>query len=180
MSKNQGFSRIDYLSLNLKEIKKQPANRVHLAVSEDDVEQRLEKSAWVVSNSSQIAVSRNKIAKPLLKHQRYDFLLDDPAMNQTRFCVEYHRLQDPGLKHYFNSPAVRKRLGQLSMLSEENDAICSIKEFVEYLKYLDRLQSLDTASFVKHTVICILDIEYILFEILVTLNLNLERGGARK
>lgn len=160
MNKNPGFSRIDYLSLNLKEIKKQPANRIHLAVSEDDVEQRLEQSAWVLSNSSQIAVSRNKIAKPLLKQQRYDFLLDDPAMQQSRFCVEYHRLQDPGLKNYFNSLSVRKRLGQLSMLSEENDAICSIKDFAEYLRYLDRLQSLETTKFLKHTVIYRLEFSY--------------------
>lgn len=153
MQKKSNFSRIDYLSLNMNDVRKHLANSVHFELSGDNVDKRLEQTSWVLATQSkQIAVSRHKIGKSLLKHQRNEFLLDDPAMNQTRFFVEYHRLQDPGLKNYFKSVPVRNRLRQLNMITDANDAVCSNRELADYLRYIDRLKSLDHASFIKHTV----------------------------
>lgn len=154
MGGKQKFSRLDYLSLNLKEIKDhlRPEERTQFAVSEDDVVEHLEHTSWLLSTSNQIAVSRNKIGIPLLKPQRHDFLLDDPQMHRSRFFVEYHRLQDPGLRRYFNSTPVRSRLEELSMVTKENDAICSTKELADYLRYLDQLRSLRLLDSIKHAV----------------------------
>lgn len=155
MNKNLGFSRSDYLSLNTKDIKNhlRPTNRTKFAVTEDGVDKaNLERSSWVLSSSNQFAVSRNKIGKTLLKDQHYDFLLDDPLMNKTRFFVEYNRLHDPSLEVYYNSRPVRNRLEQQCLITKENDAVCSTKEFAEYLRYLDSLKSMSFVDFIKNTV----------------------------
>lgn len=165
MVKNRGFSRIDYLSLNLKDIKNQlePGQRTQFAVAEDDVERYVEHTSWVLSTSNQVAVSRNKIGRSLLKLQRHEFLLDDPYMNCSRFFVDYHRLQDPGLRRYFKSKPVRKRLEELCMVSKENDAICSTRELAEYLRYLDRLRSLHHGRCLKRVVCIIQHLTYTKF-----------------
>lgn len=94
-----------------------------------------------IITSSQVLISRHKIGQQLYKQQRFDFDLDDPHMFESRFNVEYHRLHDPGLKSLFSSTVVKNHLRKIGMLSENGDAICSIKEFNEYLRYLDKMQS---------------------------------------
>lgn len=155
MDRNRKISRTDYLSLNLKDIKNriQSTKRTEFAVTEDGVDKmNLEHSSWVLSSSDQLAVSRNKIGKPLLKDQHYDFLLDDPLMNKSRFFVEYHRLHDPALERYYNSLPIRNRLKNQCLVTKENDAVCSTKEFAEYLRYLESLQSMNLVNFMKNSV----------------------------
>lgn len=92
---------------------------------------------WMLSLSNQTFASRNKVGEELLHHCRNGFVLDDPYIRKTRFYVDYHRMHDPGLKQYYTSIPVRNRVKKLGYLTEGNDAICSSKEFVDYLRYLD-------------------------------------------
>lgn len=150
-------ARTDILSLNLKSIKDvmRIGKHIELSASENGVEiSNFDHSIklWVASNSNQISLSRNKIGKSLFKQHRNDFLLSDPNMFQSRFYVEYHRLHDPGLKKYYESSSMRNHLMQLNLVTEESDAICSRKEFVEYLRYLERICALDIAKSMRNTV----------------------------
>lgn len=149
----QVFSRIDYLSLNTKDIKNhiRSKSRTELAATDNYVNApQLERITWLPSTSNQLAVSRNKIGKSLLKNQRNDFLLDDPLMHRTRFFVEYHRLHDPGLKRYFESPPIRNRMRKQCFVSVGNDAVCSTREFIDYIRYLERLRSMNHLDSLKH------------------------------
>lgn len=143
------------LPLNVKSYRKPVQNGDHteLAILENGVEVPSAANSlksWILSTPHRICVSRNKLGKSLLKCHRNGFQLDDPHLYQTRFYVEYHRLQDPGLKRYFNTEVVRKRLAQLNMVTEQNDVICTRKEFADYLRYLERLESLQLANTIEN------------------------------
>lgn len=140
MKKNNRF---DILSLNLKEIKRRLTSALHtkLIVSKElgdtiPLTQNVPKP-WMLSLSEQIVVSREKVGKELLQHCRNGFILDDPYIRRTRFFVDYHRMHDEGLKRYYDSVPVRSRVKKLKLVSEENDAICTYKEFADYIRYLD-------------------------------------------
>lgn len=144
MTKKSHIQRRDILALNLKELKRALPNvsQTKLVVLEEDsrsqpLPQHIVKP-WVISLSDQVFVSRNKICHGLLQHCRHGFILDDPYIRESRFFVDYHRLHDPGLKRYYNSIPVRNRLEELNLVTSENDAECTPKEFAEYLKYLER------------------------------------------
>lgn len=144
MSKNAvNFPRWHYLSLNIKDLKK-VTPETKLQVSKNN------KSTPATDHSAVIPwitvlkpfqMARNKIGVDLLKRRRNGFHLDDPYMNQSRFFTEYHRLHDPGLKSYYSRIPVRNRLKKLEMINNENDAICTNKEMIEYLRYLDGIRS---------------------------------------
>lgn len=140
-------SRLDILSLNLGAIKEivRSGRHFQLALSENGVElPKLDRSlkSWAHSTPYDISFSRNKIGTPLIKPHRNGFLLHDPHMFQSRFFVDYHRLQDPGLKKYLKSPTVRNRLRELNLMSDDDDVICTKKEFAEYLRYLEQIRAL--------------------------------------
>lgn len=147
MPEKRGNSRLDILSLNLGAIREIVRSGQHfqLALSENGVElPKLDRSlkSWAHSTPYDISFSRNKIGTPLIKPHRNGFLLHDPHMFQSRFFVDYHRLQDPGLKKYLNSPTVRNRLKELNLMTEDDDVICTKKEFAEYLRYLEQIRAL--------------------------------------
>lgn len=140
MNKNH---RADILSLNFKDIQKSlpSALQTKLIVSKENqdnepLHQNIIKP-WMLTLSNQTFVSRNKVGHELLHHCRNGFVLDDPYIRNTRFYVDYHRMHDPGLKNYYSSPLVRNRVRKLNLLSKDDDAICTNKEFVDYLRYLD-------------------------------------------
>lgn len=148
MSKNSGRSRCDILSLDPKELRSKTSTK--LQVSQDDmasvsVDQNLVRP-WMISPSNLFLLSRQKIGTQLLEHCRNGFQLDDPYMHQTRFFVDYQRLHDPALKEYYNTVPVRNRLKRLDIISEKCDVICSNKDFVEYLRYLDSLRAKSIAN----------------------------------
>ncbi|XP_055301244.1 uncharacterized protein LOC129567897 [Sitodiplosis mosellana] len=135
--------RADILSLNLKDIKKSlpSALQTKLIVSKENQDneplpQNIIKP-WMLSISSQTCVSRNKVGQELLQHCRHGFVLDDPYIRETRFYVDYHRMHDPGLKSYYTSIPVRNRVKKLELVTGENDALCTNKEFMDYIRYLD-------------------------------------------
>lgn len=144
MNKNSSsLGRCDILSLNLKEIRKSlPSSLQTKLIVEDEKKSsnHLNQSVikpWMLSLSNHVAVSREKVGNELLHHCRHGFILDDPYIQSTRFFVDYHRMHDPALKRYYKSIPVRNRLKKLQLIAGENDAICTHKEFVEYLRYLD-------------------------------------------
>lgn len=143
MGKKSDISRLNYLSLNLKTIKNalDPDPQIKIIASRGDKYSPPINphtiNPWISSISSNLLLSRNKIGKVLLKRCRNGFHLDDPHMVKSRFFVDYHRMHDPALKHYFHSTPVRNRLKELDLVNQQNDAICSIREFVQYLQYLD-------------------------------------------
>lgn len=140
MDKNR---HIEILSLNLREIKKSlpSAWQTKLIVSKENQDhEALPQNVikpWMLSLSNQTHVSRNKVGHDLLHHCRHGFILDDPFMRKTRFYVDYHRLHDPGLKSYYARVPVRNRLKRLDLISEDDDAICTNREFMDYIRYLD-------------------------------------------
>lgn len=157
MSKKPSYKRHDLQSLNVKTIRDShlPGKRTELAATEDGIDIAVydgSASPWVLSSHYNIAVSRNKIGQSLLKHHQNGFRLEDPNLYETRFFVEYHRLQDPMLRQYFNSAPVRQRLENLGMVTKDDNAICTTKDFAEYLRYLDGLRSLDITKTLKDEV----------------------------
>lgn len=166
MSQDKNFSRIDLLAIDVKTVKDfiRPGKRTELAVSQNGVDiPSFDPSvkSWVLSVPINISITRNKIGKSLLQHHQNGFVLDDPHMYQSRFCVEYHRLQDPALKRYYKSVPVRKRLEHLGLITKQNNVLCSTKEFADYLRYLERLHALEIAEDIRNTV-CTYSISLIL------------------
>lgn len=100
----------------------------------------------MLSLSNQVALSRHKVGEEILHHCRNGFVLDDPYIRSTRFFVDYHRMHDPGLKRYYSSIPVKNRLRKLRLLTNENDAICTQREFVDYLRYLDTIANYKLAQ----------------------------------
>lgn len=157
MSQNKSFSRYDILSLDVKTVRNfiRTEKQTKLALSEDGVDfPGFDPSvrSWVLSIPNNISVTRQKIGKSLLKQHQNGFQLNDPHMYQSRFCVEYHRMQDPALKQYFKSAPVRQRLECLGVITKQDNVLCSTKEFAEYLRYLEGLHSLEIAGEIKNTV----------------------------
>lgn len=143
MEKRSSNQRVDFLSLNLKEIKRTHPSKTQtklIVSNERKNSQPLSQSIikpWMISLSNQVIVSRNKIGEELLQHCQNGFVLSDPFIRDTRFYVDYHRFHDPALKSYYNRIPVRNRLKKLELVTNDNDAICTQKEFVDYLRYLD-------------------------------------------
>lgn len=140
MTQNSRIRRLDILSLNLKEIKQSaPQTKLILSKATKETEASIQTitKPWMLSLSNQVFISRNKIGSKLLRNFKNEFLLDDPYILKTRFFVDYHRMHDPALRRYYNSIPVKNRLKKLKLISTENDAICTHKEFIEYLQYLN-------------------------------------------
>lgn len=153
MVKNNGYHRYEALCLNTKTLR--ASKRLEVAVSEDGIDiskQDRSISTWILSAANNVSVSYNKLGKSPLKKHHGGFILDDPQMNESRFFVEYHRLQNPALRRYFNSIPVRQRLRKLGIVTEENNVISSTKEFAEYLRYLDRIEAIEITETLKNTV----------------------------
>ncbi|XP_031623056.1 fibrous sheath-interacting protein 2 [Contarinia nasturtii] len=153
MSKNESYSRFDILSLNFNAVKNylRFENRTNLVVTIDGVDiptcdPSILPWCMIFSSPYKPPLLPNKIGKSLFKQHRNGFHLNDPHMKQTRFFVDYHRLHDPALERYFNSAPVRKRLEKLGLVTQENDALCSTKEFVEYIHYLERLRAMEISK----------------------------------
>lgn len=103
----------------------------------------------MISSDNQILKTRNKLGQQLYKSHHNDFDLDDPYMHESRFHVEYHRLHDPALKSYFELPLVKENLIKSGMLTNDDDVICSVEEFNDYMRYLNSLQGKENAAALK-------------------------------
>lgn len=158
MAENLGVSRFDILSLNTKEIKRSLPSvpQTKLVVSKNNKDSPPLAQAiikpWMLSLSNQVFVSRNKIGRELLQHCKNGFLLNDPYIRSTRFFVDYHRMHDPALRRYYSTIPVRNRLKKLKLISTEDDAICTHKEFVDYLRYLDSNLNINLTELDKNEV----------------------------
>lgn len=143
MTKKLCISSSDILSLNFKDLRSVTSKK--LQVSNEDIGSgsMVQNSIrpWTISPSNQFLLSRNKIGNELLKHCKNGFHLDDPHMYQTRFYVDYHRLHDPALNRYYKTSTVKSQLKKLKLTNENSDAICSNKDFFEYLRYLDSIRA---------------------------------------
>lgn len=152
MNKNLNCSRRDILALNFKDLKNvlTAQQNAKLQVSKDaEHSSPLHQQIivpWICTSSNHFELSRHKIANKLLKDCRNGFELDDPNMYKTRFFVDYHRLHDPALKRYYKSVPVKNRLKKLHLINSSNDAICSNKDFIEYLRYLDGIRTKKLAN----------------------------------
>lgn len=169
MSCNRKIPRYEILSQNVKKIKDiiraGKLGASELGASKDGVDfANLDPSftPWVPPIPNHISLIRSKIGKSLLKPHRNGFLLNDPHMHESRFCVEYHRMQDPALKRYFSSTPVKKRLQSLGVVTKQNNVLCSAKDLAEYLRYLESLRALETSVEVKNMVRILLKL-FILF-----------------
>lgn len=139
MTQNSKIRRLDILSLNLKELKQlslQTKSILSKTTKGTQLSNQTLIEPWMLSLSNQVFISRNKIGSKLLGNFKTKFSLDDPYILNTRFFVDYHRMHDPALRRYYNSIPVKNRLKKLKLISTENDAICTHKEFVEYQQYL--------------------------------------------
>lgn len=95
-----------------------------------------ENSPILVAANKLVKLSRNKIGEPLLKPTECkDFDLTDPNLYQT--SIRYYPLHDPALKAHFQRSVVKKRLLDLNFVSEENDVYCTVREFNNYMRYLN-------------------------------------------
>lgn len=151
--------RTDILSLDFKVIRNLLNDRAHTKFNVVKKENPVLKSfdlnsiiPWISSSSKQFVLSRHKIGTELIKHCRNGFRLDDPHLIRSRFFVNYHRLHDPALKRYYNSTPVKNRLKKLELLNERNDAICTSKEFIEYVRYLDSFRAQNLLKLIKFEV----------------------------
>lgn len=161
MSKSASVPRWKYLSLNFKDIKKFNSGTKLKVFKNNESTAAIDQSEimpWITT-FKQFQLTRHELGTKLLKQCRNGFLLDDPYMNRSRFCIEYHRLHDPGLKRYYNSIPVKNRLKKLRLVNEGNDAMCTKKEMIEYLRYLDGIRSQNIAKAMKEKVILFLFID---------------------
>ncbi|XP_063981734.1 fibrous sheath-interacting protein 2 isoform X2 [Diachasmimorpha longicaudata] len=83
--------------------------------------------------------SRNKIGKQLYKKssRNAEFDLTDP--NQYDIAFEYDSLHDRHLARYFSDEKTLLRMKKLGFITEDLDAICSVKEYNMYRKYMQKL-----------------------------------------
>lgn len=93
----------------------------------------------VISLPKQAEFSRNKLGADLLRKNEceQDFNLRDPYMYQNRCTIQYHPLHDPALKSFLNRTSIKNKIRAIHMITKNDDAICSRKDFYEYVRYLD-------------------------------------------
>lgn len=143
MSKSTRIPRCNYLPLNFRDIRKSTSGTKLQVTKKNELAPSISQNLvmpWITS-FEQFQMTRDKIGMELLKRCPNDFYLDDPYMYQSRFCIEYHRLHDPGLKRYYNSIPVKNRMKKLQLINDEDDAMCTGKEMIEYLRYLENIRS---------------------------------------
>ena len=88
--------------------------------------------------SGPIVFHRGPMGKnPLQADTKLSFLLNDPY----EISHKYNPLHDPHLKHWVNSPINQKLLQNQRLITEDNDVICSLKEYNEYRRFLSRLHN---------------------------------------
>ncbi|XP_055301245.1 uncharacterized protein LOC129567898 [Sitodiplosis mosellana] len=151
MSKIASIPRWNYLSLNIKDLKKSTSGTKLQVTKNDESTPPINHSAilpWITV-FKHFQMTRDKVGMDLLKGCRNGFHLDDPYIRNTRFFTEYHRLHDPGLKRYYNSIPVKNRMKKLQLINDGNDAICTNKEMIEYLRYLDSIRSRNDVNSMK-------------------------------
>ncbi|CAG9796384.1 unnamed protein product [Diatraea saccharalis] len=62
------------------------------------------------------------------------FDLTDPYCNNVSY--DYVPMHDPHLAHHFAQKSVRNRMKELGFCTKDGRAVCSLKEFNQYRKYL--------------------------------------------
>jgi hypothetical protein len=75
------------------------------------------------------------LAQPLLR-QNKNFTLTDPWHRQRIPTNEYNALHDEHADGYLQKPKIRKLLLQQGLIDNNNDVICSQKEFNRFRQYL--------------------------------------------
>ncbi|CAO1405305.1 unnamed protein product [Diamesa serratosioi] len=84
--------------------------------------------------------ARSQVGSKLLQVTRTDdFTFEDPYNYQT--ASTYHPLHDPYLKTFFKKKVFLDHLKKNKLVSEDNEVICSLKDFNSYRKYLFRVNA---------------------------------------
>ncbi|XP_062847948.1 fibrous sheath-interacting protein 2-like [Trichomycterus rosablanca] len=63
--------------------------------------------------------------------------LSDPNMHVT--CGSCNSLHDPHLKRFYNQPQRKKQLVKKGLINEEDQVLCSLKDFTQYMEYLKKV-----------------------------------------
>lgn len=138
-------TRIDYLAIDNSLVKRCSYVRpVKFALSKRgawDLVPLDQKFPNVYTPLQQVQYSCNKIGTSLFGPSDTDFNLRDPCLYQSRFTIEYNPLYDPALGTYFQRRPVRKILREEHLINEKDDAICSRRYFIHYLRYLESQRS---------------------------------------
>ncbi|XP_062847687.1 serine-rich adhesin for platelets-like [Trichomycterus rosablanca] len=66
-----------------------------------------------------------------------EFDLSDPLMHVT--CGSYNSLHDPLIKKFYNQPQRKKLLLKQGLINEEDQVLCSLKDFTQYVEYLRKV-----------------------------------------
>lgn len=90
---------------------------------------------------SAIAFSRQKIGREIYASNDADFDLSDPYCRTVSY--EYQPLHDHHLRRlYEKQPRLRQALCRKGLISEDDDVVCTLKEFNEYRQFLKRLYTM--------------------------------------
>ncbi|XP_062849674.1 uncharacterized protein LOC134311951 [Trichomycterus rosablanca] len=66
------------------------------------------------------------------------FDLSDPNMRVT--CGSYNSFHDPHLKRFFYRPEKKKQLVKQGLITEDDQVLCSLKDLIRYIKYIENVQ----------------------------------------
>lgn len=101
--------------------------------------------------SSLTKLTRNKLGNALGKTiEDADFDLTDPYLYKAK--LNYEPLHDPALRNHLHGTVVLPQLQKMGFVSQNGDVLCSMKEFCNYMRYLDELYSEQTRKVKKITV----------------------------
>ncbi|KAI1882281.1 hypothetical protein AGOR_G00249060 [Albula goreensis] len=90
-----------------------------------------------VLNGVRVSVSRGKLGDTMYKSTT-DFLRTGPCMRVPE--PHYNNLHDPHLRHFFNRKDKHQQLLEANFITEDNEVICSLKEYNTYEEYLRNLK----------------------------------------
>ncbi|XP_036375562.1 fibrous sheath-interacting protein 2-like [Megalops cyprinoides] len=90
-----------------------------------------------VPSGVELTLSRGKLGDVLYKPTT-DFLRWGPCVRVM--MPSYNDLHDPHLRHYFQRKELNDRLRRLNLVTEDNEVICSLKDYNTYEEYLRGLK----------------------------------------
>ncbi|KAG7454655.1 hypothetical protein MATL_G00262020 [Megalops atlanticus] len=92
----------------------------------------------------ELTLSRGKLGDVLYKPTT-DFLRWGPCVRVM--MPSYNNLHDPHLRHYFQRKELNDRLRRLNFVTEDNEVICSLKDYNTYEEYLRGLKMVADCSY---------------------------------
>ncbi|XP_064200245.1 fibrous sheath-interacting protein 2-like isoform X1 [Anguilla rostrata] len=99
-----------------------------------------------VPSGIQLTLSRAKIGETLYKPVT-DFLRTGPSMRVM--MPSYNCLHDPHLRHYYQKKELKDKLRKGNFITEDNEVICSLKDYNMYEDYLRSLKMVADRSRVE-------------------------------